>query len=128
MSLGLNFSRKYPPHTSRSEAVNSYGIFHPRAPNFFLSCTTALKKHNPNRSLFQVGPGPESSHTDSVTTPPTPPKERSRFALIPGGGSTVICKIKKKVCLLSRKGKIELKNTQLTQDVKSLLRPPFSRL
>lgn len=78
-------------HTSKSDAVNSYGIFHPKAPNFFLSCTTALKKHRPNNSLFQAGPGPESSQTASVTTPPTPPRERNRLALIPGGGSTVIC-------------------------------------
>ena len=87
-------------HTSKSDAVNSYGIFHPKAPNFFLSCTTALKKHRPNNSLFQAGPGPESSQTASVTTPPTPPRERNRLALIPGGGSTVICNDSKQSWLI----------------------------
>ena len=87
-------------HTSKSDAVNSYGIFHPKAPNFFLSCTTALKKHRPNNSLFQAGPGPESSQAASVTTPPTPPRERNRLALIPGGGSTVICNDSKQSWLI----------------------------
>ena len=99
-------------HTSKSDAVNSYGIFHPKAPNFFLSCTTALKKHRPNNSLFQAGPGPESSQTASVTTPPTPPRERNRLALIPGGGSTVICNDSKQSWLIKYSESKQSKTTK----------------
>ena len=105
-------------HTSKSDAVNSYGIFHPKAPNFFLSCTTALKKHRPNNNLFQVGPGPESSQTASVTTPPTPPRERNRLALIPGGGSTVICNDSKQSWLIkyseSKQSKTKTQNSVIS--------------
>lgn len=105
-------------HTSKSDAVNSYGIFHPKAPNFFLSCTTALKKHRPNNSFFQAGPGPESSQTASVTTPPTPPRERKRLALIPGGGSTVICNDSKQSWLIkyseSKQSKTKKQNSVIS--------------
>ena len=32
----------------KSDSLNSYGIFHPKGPNFLLSWTNAWKKHRPN--------------------------------------------------------------------------------
>ena len=38
----------------RSVSLNSYGMFHPRGPNFLLSWTRAWKKHSPNNNLLQA--------------------------------------------------------------------------
>ena len=81
-----------PLPTSRSESLNSYGMFQPSRPYFFLSWMTALKKHSPKSNVRHSGWSThDSSYNFWVTAPePPPPKDRSRFALRPWGGSTVI--------------------------------------
>ena len=38
----------------KSDSLNSYGMFHPRAPNLRLSCTRAWKKQSPKRSFCHI--------------------------------------------------------------------------
>ena len=39
---------------AKSAALNSYGIFHPKGPNFLLSKTNAWKNERPNNNLFHT--------------------------------------------------------------------------
>ena len=45
---------------SRSLSLNSYGMFHPKGPNFFLSWITAWKKHIPKIIFLQFDPRAEN--------------------------------------------------------------------
>lgn len=80
--------------TSRSESLNSYGMFHPRRPNFLRSWITALKRQRPYSSVCQLGFLTHSSYMCSVIIPvPELPNILSMLALSPFGDSTVICRV-----------------------------------
>ena len=47
---------------AKSAALNSYGIFQPKGPNFLLSKTKAWKNDRPNNNLFQTANLEQSSN------------------------------------------------------------------